>query len=45
MLTFGVNVTCEKLFTAEPAGLRFMEPRSPPSAVNALPMEMERAVP
>ena len=45
MLMFGVNVAWEKLFTADPAGFNEIEPRSPPSAVKAFPIEMLRAVP
>ena len=45
MVTPGVMVTWEKLFTAEPAGLMPTEPRSPPRAVKALPMAMVLAVP
>jgi hypothetical protein len=41
----GVMVNCEYPATALPAGLRVIEPRSPPSAVKALPIATDRAVP
>jgi hypothetical protein len=41
----GVNVNWEYPATALEAGLMLMEPRSPPRAVNALPIATVRAVP
>ena len=41
----GVIVNCEYLATALPAGLMPIDPRSPPNAVNALPMATDLAVP
>ena len=45
MVTSGVMENWEYPATAEPAGLNTMDPRSPPTAVIALPMPTERAVP
>lgn len=45
MFTPGVTDTCEYLATADPAGLIVTAPRSPPRAVNALPMATVLAVP
>ena len=41
----GVSVICEYPATALPAGLIETAPRSPPSAVKALPIATDRAVP
>ena len=45
ILRDGEIVICEYFATAEPAGLMVTAPRSPPSAVNALPMAMVLADP
>ena len=41
----GVKVNCEHRKTPDAAGLMARPPRSPPRAVKALPMAIERAVP